>query len=141
MQGEGARAAQYEVQLVRGGRALECGPTECRLGRSQGRNPITTGRRGRDSLQAANKGESDPRCGMPYPRLPVLGMRVLRRRADAGQRPWLTAAGGSMKHSSSSGGTHRSRVARREQQHDARRMPSEVATVPWSVSYGQTQVT
>jgi hypothetical protein len=105
MQGEGARAAQDEVQLVRGRRALEYGPRECRLGHSQGRNLITTRRRGRDSLQAANKGESDLRCGMPYPHLPVLEMRVLPRRADAGQRPWLTAAGGSMKHSSSSGGT------------------------------------
>jgi hypothetical protein len=93
VQGEGARAAQDEVQLVRGRRAPEYGPRECRLGRSQGRNPITTGRRGRDSLQAANKGESDLRCGVPCPHLPVLEMRVLRRRPDAGQRPWLPRAG------------------------------------------------
>jgi hypothetical protein len=74
MQGERARAAPAEVQLVRGRRALEYGPMECRLGRSQGRNLITIGRRGRDSLQAANNGESDVRCGMPYPHLPVLEM-------------------------------------------------------------------
>jgi hypothetical protein len=67
MQGEGARAAQDEVHLVHGRRALEYGPRECRLGRSQGRSPITTGRRGRDSLQAANEGESGLRCGVPYP--------------------------------------------------------------------------
>jgi hypothetical protein len=70
MQGESARAAPDEVQLVRGRRALEY-DARVPMGPLPGEEPITTGRRGRDSLQAANKGESDLRRGMPYPHLPV----------------------------------------------------------------------
>jgi hypothetical protein len=72
MQGEGARAAQDEVQLVRGGRVLEHGPRECRLGRSQGRNPITTGRRGEGQPSSAERGRERPglRRAIPSPACP-----------------------------------------------------------------------